>query len=88
MPCIVCGSHNVQAAHIRSGTGGGAGYKPPDKWCVPLCVDCHADQHRIGEKKFWGDNLSKAKNLAEKLYQLWSEGEGNATAYELIARWR
>lgn len=89
LPCIVCGSHNVQAAHIRSNTGGGMGYKPSDEWCVPLCVDCHSDQHRVGERKFWSE-IDKVKDLASKLYQLWNEDEHerDATAYELIARWR
>lgn len=31
--------------------------KPSDRWCISLCRDCHALQHRIGEQSFerkWG----------------------------------
>lgn len=94
LPCVKCGSHYVQAAHIRSRTGGGMGYKPSDKWCFPLCCEagnnCHYkfDKH---EDDFWTEEMvDKAKDLARKLFQLWNEDEHerDATAYELIARWR
>lgn len=26
--------------------------KPSDRWCISLCKDCHAEQHRIGEVSF------------------------------------
>ena len=43
----------VQAAHIRTGTDGGMGKKPHDKWCVPLCALHHGEQHQVGETRFW-----------------------------------
>jgi hypothetical protein len=27
--------------------------KPGDRYTVPLCTACHANQHRIGELSFW-----------------------------------
>lgn len=68
LPCCVCGASDVQAAHIRSNTGGGMSLKPGDDWCVPLCCRCHAKQHKVGEREFWGDRLDDAKGLAQTLY--------------------
>jgi hypothetical protein len=47
---------NIEAAHVRMGTDGGMGMKPSDCYVVPLCSACHAYQHKIGERKFWGDS--------------------------------
>jgi hypothetical protein len=69
--CYRAGSENVQvvAHHIRIGTNGGTGIKPGDNHCVPLCVDCHADLHQIGEATFWEN---AAKNPHEVSNQFWS----------------
>jgi hypothetical protein len=57
--CTNCGSTvNIEAAHVRNGSGAGIGTKPDDFRAVSLCggVDgCHAKQHRVGEKTFWKD---------------------------------
>jgi hypothetical protein len=57
--CSMCGSQvNIEAAHVRMGSGAGIGFKPDDYRCVSLCGGpngCHAKQHQIGEKAFWGD---------------------------------
>ena len=37
---------------MRTGTDGGVGVKPGDRYAVPLCTACHARQHRIGELSF------------------------------------
>lgn len=51
--CSACGSTTaIECAHVRNGTGGGMGVKPSDRWCVSLCRDCHALQHRMGEGLF------------------------------------
>ena len=67
--CSVCWSTvNIEAAHVRFGSGAGMGQKPDDWRAVPLCgrgggIDgtmegCHAKQHRIGEPVFWaGGNV-------------------------------
>lgn len=62
-PCIVCWiKGRTQSAHIRypvpsinKGVSG-VGCKPCDLFTVPLCVECHAEQHRMKEKKFWNDS--------------------------------
>jgi hypothetical protein len=54
LPCVACGkAAPSQAAHVRTGTDGGVGVKPGDRYTVPLCTACHAKQHRIGELTFW-----------------------------------
>ena len=57
--CHRCGSDvNVQAAHVRIGSGAGMSQKPDDWRVVPLCnptdgSGCHALQHQQGERTFW-----------------------------------
>lgn len=60
LACISCGNDiETEAAHIRTSsplhgkpfTGGGI--KPDDKWTLPLCNHCHAEQHRMNEMAFW-----------------------------------
>lgn len=51
--CCGCGSETaIECAHVRTGTDGGIGVKPSDKWCISLCRDCHETQHRLGEPNF------------------------------------
>lgn len=68
--CSACGSASgIECAHVRTGTDGGVGIKPSDRWCISLCKECHARQHRIGERAFeeaWGINM---KALAEEFYK-------------------
>jgi hypothetical protein len=40
------------------------GIKPSDKWCISLCRDCHAEQHRIGEASFERRHGIDMKSLA------------------------
>jgi hypothetical protein len=56
LPCVACGkAAPSEAAHVRTGTDGGVGVKPGDRYAVPLCTVCHAKQHRIGELSFWSE---------------------------------
>ena len=52
--CCVPGCLNlpIECAHVRTGTDGGVGLKPSDRWTVSLCSAHHAEQHRIGEARF------------------------------------
>jgi hypothetical protein len=66
---VVCGkAAPSEAAHVRSGSGGGAGMKPPDRYCVSLCCDCHALQHQFGELMFWGTVRIDPLNVAFRLW--------------------
>jgi hypothetical protein len=47
---------NIEAAHVRMGSGAGMGFKPDDWRTVSLCggvEGCHGEQHRVGEPLFW-----------------------------------
>jgi hypothetical protein len=52
--CSVVGCRNlpIECAHLRSGTDGGVGLKPSDKWTISLCQTHHIEQHEIGEPAF------------------------------------
>jgi hypothetical protein len=45
----------IEVAHVRIGSQAGVGQKPDDFRTVSLCRDCHAEQHRVGERTFWKD---------------------------------
>jgi len=52
--CSVPGCRNlpIECAHVRTGTDGGLGLKPSDKWTISLCQLHHLEQHEIGEAAF------------------------------------
>jgi hypothetical protein len=52
---------------VRCGTDGGTGYKPSDRYTVPLCTACHAEQHR-GELSFWAALQIDPLNIALRLW--------------------
>lgn len=65
-----CTSLPTECAHVRSGTDGGAGLKPSDRWTISLCRSHHAEQHRIGEPAFEDryaiDLIALAKAFAQR----------------------
>ena len=46
-----CRRTPIECAHVRSGTNGGTGLKPSDRWVISLCEFHHREQHRIGERE-------------------------------------
>ena len=81
LPCVVCGRvAPSEAAHVRSGSDGGAGLKPSDRFTVSLCSDCHALQHQFGELTFWSTVRIDPLNVA---FRLWTVS-GNIKAGERI----
>lgn len=67
--CSGCGSTTaIECAHVRSGTDGGVGAKPSDRWCISLCKTCHARQHQIGEPAFEREAGINMKALAEAFF--------------------
>ena len=42
----------IECAHVRTGTDGGTGLKPHDRFCISLCQAAHREQHDIGELAF------------------------------------
>lgn len=50
----MCGSMtNIEAAHVRNGSGAGMGQRPDDWNATSLCGECHRNQHTVGEETFW-----------------------------------
>jgi hypothetical protein len=69
LPCVACGkTAPSEAAHVRTGTDGGVGLKPADRYAVPLCAACHAKQHQIGELAFWSILRFDPLNVALRLW--------------------
>jgi len=69
LPCVACGrAASSEAARVRTGTNGGVGTKPADRYAVPLCTACHAKQHRIGELSFWSTLRIDPVNVALRLW--------------------
>jgi hypothetical protein len=73
-PCLSCGLDPCgEAAHLRMQSGahgkhGGMQIKPADRWALPLCPQDHAEQHKIGEREFWGKLGINPHLVCQKLY--------------------
>lgn len=84
LPCCVCGkAPRSEAAHVRSGTDGGMGLKPSDKFTVPLCSRHHREQHQVGEVSFWASRNVDPTGLAE---HLWSKSGDQAAGERATLR--
>jgi hypothetical protein len=58
----------LHAHHVRANTGAATGFKPADRWCVPICGGHHRELHQHGartyEIKYSVDLRSMAMKLA------------------------
>ena len=52
---------------MRSGSDGGVGMKPADRYIVSLCSDCHSLQHQFGELTFRSTVRIDPLNVAFRL---------------------
>lgn len=62
---------HIRYSDARAGkTNPGAGAKPDDKWCLPVCRTHHAAQHAYGdERKWWSSAVGvDALDLAKAVY--------------------
>jgi hypothetical protein len=88
LPCAVCGRAGSQAAHVRYSDPRagkpitGIGVRPNDAFAVPLCPACHADQHKHGERSWWGQKNIDPIFIALALWQ----ASGDREASEQILR--
>ena len=75
--CCTCGSTSgIEVAHVRIGSGAGAGQKPDDWNTISLCRDCHSEQHRIGERFFakrYGLDMSAMAHDFAKASPKWND---------------
>ena len=58
----------VEACHVRTGTDGGTGVKPSDRYVIPLCAYHHSRQHNIGEAAFERHYLISMLSIAATLW--------------------
>lgn len=89
LPCLVCFDNtSTEAAHVRMSdlraakVNPGVGAKPDDCWTVPLCSQCHREQHEMGEAKYWDAQMIDPIFIAMALH-LHTE---NHEACEVIIR--
>lgn len=75
LPCVICLNNTAtEAAHIRMADPRfakpitGAGTKPDDRFVVPLCSECHRQQHGTAERAWWNGKEIDALALAVALY--------------------
>src|SRR5690606_24766128 len=81
LPCARCWSYPPnECAHISAGNGKGMALKVSDEYTLPLCHNCHAEAHRVGEKTFFGD-VTKASAIAKAIYEVSGD---KAKAMELL----
>lgn len=59
----------IECAHVRRGAGGGIGLKTSDAYCISLCREHHAEQHRIGEKSFEMKHGIRMAELAREFFE-------------------
>jgi hypothetical protein len=86
LPCVACGkAAPSEPAHVRTGTDGGVGMKPGDRYAVPLCAACHAKQHRVGELTFWSALRFDPLNVA---LRLWTVSADLAAGERIVFRAR
>jgi hypothetical protein len=57
LPCAKCGhvgddANPIVAAHVDHAGGKGMATKVADRHSLPLCNDCHTEQHRVGWMTF------------------------------------
>lgn len=51
--CVpLCQLMPIECAHVRTAATAGMGMKSSDAFCLSLCREHHAEQHRIGVKSF------------------------------------
>ncbi len=57
LPCARCShagdrQNPIVAAHVDHAGGKGTATKVADRHCIPLCDDCHKQQHALGWRSF------------------------------------
>lgn len=75
LPCMDCFCLGCDPAHVPEKMWGSMALKTGDNNAVPLCRFHHAEQHRIGHKRFWGDKRERVTRLANDLYAITGQNE-------------
>lgn len=79
LQCCRCGQHGtlpnpIVAAHVDHAGGKGTSTKVADRHCIPLCNDCHAEQHRLGWRTF--ERLLPLQDAPALAGVFWTEWPG------------
>lgn len=89
LSCLICKDNTAtECAHVRMAKPAlgkrqtGKGERPDDKWTVPLCSSCHLDQHDIGEKQFWDDQMVDPIIIA---LALWASTGDHETGEQIVS---
>lgn len=83
-----CNGVPIEAAHVRLGSGAGAGQKPDDFRAVSLCKAHHARQHEIGERTFWADYEASGHGNVEDLIEAFCNASPKAAEIARVKRER
>ncbi len=82
LPCLLClDDTGTDPAHIRMSDArigklnAGIGAKPDDRFTLPLCRECHTEQHSMGERQFWDKRGVDPVLMALALYSVTGEHE-------------
>ena len=97
--CAMCDSPtNIEAAHVRYGSGAGMGQRPDDWRVVPLCggpcpdrvggLGCHKAQHVVGEQTFWKRYEKRHGQTVEQLLDELCKASPKRAEIERIKRER
>lgn len=92
LSCLICGDQtSVEAAHVRYADPSvgkpesGMGRKPSDAFVVPLCSDCHREQHKGSEHAFWNHYRIDPNVVA---LALWHSSEDIEIATVILNFWK
>lgn len=70
LPCAKCWAYPPsECSHISGAGGKGIALKVSDEYTLPLCRNCHAEAHRVGEKTFFGD-VERVSAVAKAVYEV------------------
>ena len=68
--CVpACQLMPIECAHVRTAATAGMGMKSSDAFCLSLCRDHHAEQHRLGEQTFQKRHGINMTALAREFYE-------------------
>ena len=87
--CVVCArGANTDPHHLRSQSyGRGMGRKSHDKYCVPLCRDCHNEVHLVGTKEEPEWFASRGINAEELALELWDNRDNIEAMKTVLLRY-
>lgn len=85
MPCMFCFVEPCgEPHHIRTGTNGGMGKKPSDKYAINTCHKCHTEIHTKGEKTFYKKHGYDIEEMIDYALSLWRRNNGTENTQQRV----